>query len=138
MQSINPSETQLQQLMELTDDGKPLVMINCLRYHEQAQYPAEKDITPISGKQAFQCYGEQSYSYVSALGGRLVWMGAVVHSLIAPEDEHWDDIVMVQWPNLTAFKALMDNSEYHAAAYHRDAALADSRLTIVRSQFVDF
>ncbi|NRB40330.1 MAG: DUF1330 domain-containing protein [Pseudomonadales bacterium] len=138
MPSIDPSETQMQQLMELTEDGKPLVMINCLRYNEKSQYSADSDIEPSSGKQAFQRYGEESFPYISALGGKLVWMGAVIQSLIAPEGEQWDDIVMVQWPNLAAFKALMDNSDYLALSHHRDAALADSRLIITCSQFVDF
>lgn len=138
MPSIEPTETQMEQLTELADDGKPLVMINCLRYNEKSQYPEDSDIEPTTGKKAFQRYGEESFPFISALGGKPVWMGAVIQSLIAPEGEKWDDIVMVQWPNLEAFKALMNNNEYLALSHHRDAALADSRLIITCSQFVDF
>ena len=43
-------------------------------------------------------------------------------------DEQWDDILLVSYPSKEAFLAMIGDSDYQAAAEHRSAALADSRL----------
>lgn len=43
-------------------------------------------------------------------------MGQVALSLIAPQDEQWDDVVLVQYPSRAAFLGMLQLEEYKAAA----------------------
>ena len=40
---------------------------------------------------------------VAEVGGKILWMGAVKTSVIAPEGEEWDDAILVQYPSRAAF-----------------------------------
>lgn len=136
--SIVPNECQFQQLMELNPAAGPLVMINCLRYLDTAQYPDDKGEPACSGRDAYQRYAELAFPSVMKLGAKPVWMAEVLHCFVAPDQEQWDDIILIQWPSLDTFKQLMSDEDYHQISYHRDAALADSRLIIARTQLADF
>ena len=54
--------------------------------------------------------------------------GASAGSLIAPPDESWDQIVLVRYPSIDAFMAMIESTEYKGVVRHRTAALKDSRL----------
>ena len=58
----------------------------------------------------------------------MLWMGAARFTLIGPDDERWDDAVLVEYPTKQAFLEMVMKPEYQASAVHRTAALADSRL----------
>ena len=49
-------------------------------------------------------------------------------SLIAPEEEEWDDVVLVEYPSRDAFVKMVESAEYQAVSPHRTAGLLDSRL----------
>lgn len=138
MTSLQPSARQLDQLLALDPSMGPVAMINMLKYRESADYGDRVDEKPCSGRDAYGRYSESAFPIVAELEGKPVWMSTVEHVFIAPEEEHWDDVVIVQWPTLLAFQKLMQRPDYHAIAFHRDAALADSRLIITKSQFADF
>lgn len=138
MNSLQPSALQFEQLLTLDPGMGPVTMINMLRYRESADYGDRVDENPCSGRDAYGRYSEAAFPIVVELQGKPVWMSTVEHVFIGPESEHWDDVVVVQWPTLAAFQKLMQRPDYHAIAFHRDAALADSRLIITQSQFVDF
>jgi len=128
MGAIEPTAAQIGALAALADDGSPIVMINLLRYLAQAAYPEGFEAEPCSGREAYRRYGEVALQRVAAAGGRIVWMGAVAATAIAPEGEQWDDVVLVEYPSPRAFLDMIAQPEYLAAAPHRTAALADSRL----------
>lgn len=138
MAAITPNPEQFETLQKIDPACGPVVMINLLRYRAEADYRDHPEEAPCSGREAYQRYSESAFPAVVALEGKPVWMAGVEHTFIAPEDEQWDDVVLVQWPNIAAFQKLMTDPNYHAIAYHRDAAVADSRLIITRTQFVDF
>lgn len=49
--------------------------------------------------------------------------------LVAPPDEQWDDIAIVEYPNFAAFRRVVESSDYKTEATpHRKAALEDWRL----------
>ena len=54
--------------------------------------------------------------------------GAGRASVIAPEGETWDEVLLVQYPFGQAFLNMVQMPDYQAATVHRTAALADSRL----------
>ena len=126
--SVEPSAGRIQGFVAAADDGAPLVMINLLRYRERAQYPPGSGADPCSGREAYQRYAAVALQKVASVGGRIVWMGQVAASVIAPEGEEWDDAVLVEYPSRKAFLAMIALPDYQAAAVHRTAALEDSRL----------
>ena len=131
MGTVEPTAEGLAALEGLEDDG-PLVMINLLRYRGQAAYPDGFAAEPCSGREADQRYGAVATRTVAEVGGSLVWLGAVRATVIAPEHETWDDAVLVQYPSRKAFLDMIARADYQAAAPHRTAALADSRLIACR------
>ena len=127
MGSVEPSPERVQELLEGADDG-PIVMINLLRYRAQADYPAGFAAEPCTGREAYGRYGAVAVQLVSAAGGRILWMGSVEATVIAPDGEQWDDAVLVDYPSRKAFVEMVSKPEYLAVAAHRTAALEDSRL----------
>ncbi|MCB1006421.1 MAG: DUF1330 domain-containing protein, partial [Acidimicrobiales bacterium] len=83
---------------------------------------------PISGREAYQRYSEGVLPIFAGIGGSIEMLGACHGTLIGPDDEEWDDIVLVRYPDTTAFVQMVSSPEYVAILGHRTAALADSRL----------
>jgi uncharacterized protein (DUF1330 family) len=107
----------------------PVVMINLLRYREQADYGDCTEFVPCSGRDAyFERYATVSSPLVLADGAKIQWMGSIIGNVIAPPDEKWDDILLVEYPSFASLQKLFENPEYQAAVIHRTAALSDSRL----------
>ena len=134
MPSINPSPEQLERFLKEIPADRPIVMLNLLRYREQANYPADFDAAPCSGEEAYQRYGAVAAERVASVGGRIVWSGSADLTLIGPADEEWDTVVLVEYPSTQAFAKMIAQPEYQAAAPHRTAALKDSRLVATASQ----
>ena len=134
MGSVEPSAEALRAFLDVPDDGSPVVMINLLRYREQAVYPEGFDAEPCSGREAYQRYGDAVMARLASVGARPLWMGSVAASVIAPEGERWDDAVLVQYPSRKAFLEMVSQPEYQAIVPHRTAALEDSRLIATRTQ----
>lgn len=127
---VEPTTEQLARFLA-DDPGGSVVMLNLLRYHEAADYSKVPDLapaTPISGREAYQRYSEGVLPILAGIGGSIEMLGACHGTLIGPEDEQWDDIVLVRYPDTTAFVSMVSSAEYVAIQGHRTAALADSRL----------
>ncbi|WP_428487735.1 hypothetical protein [Rhodopila sp.] len=107
----------------------PIVMLNMLRYREHADYGDRTDVAPCSGREAFLQRYSPLVRQIMGEGSRLVWLGHVLAPVVAPADEPWDDIALVEYPSFAAFRRLTEHPRYLAeAAFHRTAALEDSRL----------
>jgi uncharacterized protein (DUF1330 family) len=112
----------------------PLVMINLLKYRARAAYPAGFDATPCSGREAYERYGAVAVEKLAAVGARIVWIGGVDGCVIAPADESWDDVAVVQYPSRQAMLAMISMPDYQAAAVHRTAGLENTRLIATTTQ----
>ena len=133
MENIHPLPEQIKAFMEAPDDGEPVIMINLLKYREQAQYPDGMDVEPCTGREAYQRYGAAAADKLEAAGARAIWMGNVKGVVIGPSDEYWDDALLVEYPSRQAFFDMAMNKRYESASVHRTAALADSRLIAVKT-----
>jgi uncharacterized protein (DUF1330 family) len=131
---VEPRPERLRAFLEGGGDDSPVVMINLLRYRERAAYPEGCDAAPCSGGEAYQRYAAAAVGRIASVGGRVLWMGHVDLSLIAPEFEAWDDALLVEYPSRKAFVEMVSQPEYQAIAAHRTAALEDSRLIATRTQ----
>lgn len=125
--TIDPTRASIADLRELPQDA-PVVMLNLLRYRKQAAYPSSAEAAPCSGREAYRRYSRLAQQQVAAVGGEVLWLGAVQAHVIAPAAECWDDALLVRYPSVAAFLQMLAKPDYQAATVHRTAALEDSRL----------
>ncbi|MCW8126177.1 DUF1330 domain-containing protein [Microbulbifer halophilus] len=126
MKTIDPNPDRFAELQEELPQGQPVVMLNLLRFREQADY---KNGEPAcSGREAYRRYGEKAVAHLQGVGAKLVWHGNAKASVIAPPDEQWDEILLVRYPSVEKFVEMVTDPDYRELAKHRTAALEDARL----------
>jgi uncharacterized protein (DUF1330 family) len=116
----------------LPDDGSPLLMLNLLRFRERADYTGFPDEPARSGVEAYRVYIGLAMPIVENAAGRIVMMGKQLATLIAPNEERWDDMLLLEYPKRKPFIEAMRCEAYRKVSYHRTAALLDSRLIAFR------
>lgn len=109
-------------------EGQPVAIINLIKYKEWADYPSGTVSDRLTGKDAYNRYSELSLPFLNKVGGVPVWRGDFAANLIGPEDESWDEIIIVQYPDRSAFQQMMVDKGYLNIVFHRTAAVKDSRL----------
>ena len=102
-------------------DDQPVFMLNLLRFR------------PGRGREIyFNDYVTAFRAIVAARGIdgiAPIWTGDVAGFVAGPAGEAWDAALVVRYPSLAAFRAIVDSAEYRdTAAPHREAALLDWRL----------
>lgn len=108
-----------------------IVMLNLLRFREQADYSGSPDLAPeqpVSGADAYKKYMAHAGPILAKRGGELMFAGEAGHFFIGPHDERWDLALLVKYPSQDTFLAFTEDKEYLAGVGHRTAALEDSRL----------
>lgn len=120
--TIEPTADQMKTLFSSTDEG-PVVMLNLLRY-----LPIASDGSGRSGREAYNDYSAAVLPMVAARGGAILYFGSAGETVIGPDTEQWDDVVLVMYPSRAAFIDMTTSAEYLAIMGDRTAALADSRL----------
>ncbi|WP_111656160.1 DUF1330 domain-containing protein [Isoalcanivorax indicus] len=128
MPTIDPDPKRLPELLASLPQDTPVVMLNLLRFRDQARYGEGASEPARSGRQAYGEYSKTALRKVQGVGGELVWMGRTRASLIAPEGEQWDEVLLVRYPSAAAFASMLADPEYQAATRHRTAALEEARL----------
>lgn len=126
---IEPSNQQFMQFIT-EDPGVAPVMLYLLRYREIADYSASPDLDPgrpVTGREAYATFSEVALPLLDGVGGTIEMAGRCHGTLIGPDDETWDDILLLRFPSSAAFVQLVSSPEYLAVEGHRIAALADSR-----------
>ncbi len=111
-------------------DGE-VVMLNLLRFREQADYSRSPELAPdepISGRDAYHRYEANTLPLLQAAGGEVVYYADGGDPLIGPSDERWDLVLLVRYPSPEVFLSFTSDADYLAGVGHRTAALEDSRL----------
>ena len=106
-------------------DQRPLNMLNLVSVHKEVEYP-NGEVVP--GVEAYKRYGRLSFPIFERLGGKIVWRGEMLCSLIGPSEEKWDFCFIAEYPNADAFVSMVKDPDYRAAMKHRQIAVRDSRL----------
>ena len=109
-------------------DGQAFAIINLLSYKEWAEYPQGTVTEKLTGSEAYERYSELSVPLVNKVGGVPMWRSDFGVNLIGPADEHWDELLIMQYPARSAFERMLSDPEYLAIVFHRTAAVNDSRL----------
>ena len=99
----------------------PIHMLNLLRFHPDGG--RERWFTSYIG--AFRAISADMG--IEGIGP--VWNGAGRGTVAGPEGEAWDAIVLVHYPSIGAFRAIVESERYRTeAAPHREASVVDWRL----------
>ncbi len=125
-----PTEDALAKFASLPDD-EIIHMINFLGFREKANYPPEHEHAEKgwTGRRAYEEYIKLLGPIFQRIGARVVWRGAFQSTLIGSAEEHWDDVLIAEYPNSKVFMEMVfSDPEYQAAGVNRLAALSDTRL----------
>lgn len=126
--SVVPDREDFPAALNELPKGIPIVMLNLLRFKDEAEYPKNHPHPPCSGAEAYDRYSRALEKYVADAGGEVLSYGKALSPLIAPDGEDWDVMLLVRYPSADAFMWMMSAPGYHEATAHRTAALVDSRL----------
>ncbi len=96
--SIYPTPEQVQKLVAGPQD-QPVVMINLLRFKQQADGPEEG----MSGEEAYRRYGIKMREFVESKGGRFIWIGRIDSQVIGEGGEGFHAAGLVEYPSRKAF-----------------------------------
>lgn len=114
----------------------PITMVNLVRFKRQADYGDKTDEVPCSGEEAYMVrYALNFGRVVARLGlsgvsvGVPVFLGVAHAHIVAPREEKWDMVLLVEYPSIATFRLIAESKEYEEECeHHRLAALENWRL----------
>lgn len=121
---VDPERDQFEAFKALPRDA-PIMMLNLVAFHDEAQYP---DGHRATGAEAYAAYGRESAPVFKRVGGEILWRGRPEVMLIGPPDKRWDLAFVARYPTASAFLEMVTDPVYREAVKHRQAAVLDSRL----------
>ena len=134
IRTVDPTPESFRALKRDVPPSIPVVMVNLLRYRDQAAYPAGSEHTPCTGREAYARYSKHALAAIQEAGGRVVFRGVPLSFPIGPPDERWDEALVVNYPSIEVFFSTIMAPDYQAQAVHRSAALEDARLMCVEAR----
>ncbi len=114
--------------LENCDLSQPVGMLNLLKFRDRAEYPAQRDEPPRTGREAYRVYAALAFPLIEALGAKPILSQM---AWFVGDPAEWDMAFVVQYQRASDILEMLGKPEYHAIEYHRDAALADSRLLMM-------
>ncbi|KEQ04806.1 DUF1330 domain-containing protein [Pseudorhizobium pelagicum] len=96
-----------------TNDDTAIVMLNLLRFD------------PDGGRERHLEYLKMAEPILDRFGAKILFRGDGLPVLTVGDTQGWDAVLLVQYPNRTAFKAMVDDPEYQAAFQVGKSALRD-------------
>ncbi len=103
------------------DHEGPVVMLNVLKFKDRATGEASSG---GSGSDAYARYGADVTKLVEATGGRILYFGPVISTLIGTDDDDYDAVALVEYPSRDAFIEMASSQSYSEVAKNRSAGLA--------------
>lgn len=120
---VEPTDDQLQTFTAL-DQTQPIAMVNLLKFREDAVYADGRDAKGMSGAAAYGLYSQVAMAKIAEVGGRMFWAAPTAQTFIGTENDDWDMVAIVRYPNRAAFLKMVAMPDYQAASVHREAGLA--------------
>jgi len=119
--ALYPTRERLGEL--LGDSGtEPIVMLNLLRFRARAEYPDGRK-TELTGRQAYNIYGEAMRKVVEREGGKFLFGAEVKSLVIGMVEELWDVAALVEYPSSASFARIASSPEVAEIGVHRAAGL---------------
>ena len=124
--SIDPTADQVRALRDRGPAG-PITMVNLLKFRAQAQYAPDSGEPPCSGRDAYARYTHAFSVTVGAVSqAQILFEGPVGQVFIGDagtREADWDAVLIVRYPSVKHFLAMMADPTYRDALQHRYAGL---------------
>lgn len=134
MKAIEIKEQNMSAAEAIIPVNSPLFMLNLLRFKQEATYTEQfKNLAKCTGREAyFNRYIPIFLELASANKDiKPHFFGKILAGLILDENEKWDNLGLIGYPNFKSFKDLLDSETYKAKALpHRLAAIEDYKLLV--------
>src|SRR3954468_8001114 len=100
--AVNPTAEQIGALQQIagSDADGPLVMLNLNTYRERAAYvgdPPGGVAADVSGRSAYERYGEVALRVLGRVGGEIIWHAAATLSVIGDDGDGCDEVIAVRY-----------------------------------------
>lgn len=118
-------------IIQATPPGTAVEMLNLVRFHARAIYPADHPDAAMgrSGAEAYAEFGRITRPALLRVGGSISWRGTDALAFVGqPRDSVWDMAFIARYPDAGAFLALIRSEELARALVHRDAGVAENRI----------
>lgn len=113
-------------------ENTPIYMLNLVKLHAAAQYPASSAMPACTGAQAYLTRYIPAFRKIAHDLGDIaepIYAGHEPVNVIALPGESWDLVALVKYRDVEAFKAVTRSQEYkETAAPHREAAIKEWKL----------
>lgn len=94
----------------------PLVMVNIMKFKTQTA-------DDKSGKEEYSIYGKKIAPLLAKAGGRVIWAGNSMKTVIGDYTTQPDYFAIVYYPSKEAFIKMTTSKEYEAIQHHRHSSL---------------
>ena len=112
---VSPTDAQLAKL-QAYPHNTPLVMLNILKFKAQTS-------TNETGQEVYARYLKNAIPFAEKAGAKVIWKGQVYNTVIGNSDNQPHMILLVEYPTVNHFFALVSNPEYQKIAGDRSIAL---------------
>jgi uncharacterized protein (DUF1330 family) len=113
--AVDPRGADLKRLLA-EDHGGPVVMLNLLRFAE-------------GGAESYQEYARHlRETFLPRYGGEILYAGTGSTALVAEDGQSWDAVVVVRYPDRTAFSRMVADPGYQEVTRLRTEALTEAVL----------
>ncbi|WP_228289111.1 DUF1330 domain-containing protein [Marinobacter salinisoli] len=104
MSALNAYPQSLQKVLAETPKDQPVVMLNLKQFVEDSRQPAGAE---RPARDPIKACIQKASDCVRAVGAEVVWWGSGADALVAPPEESWDQVVLVRYPSIDAYLALI-------------------------------
>jgi uncharacterized protein (DUF1330 family) len=113
--AVDPRGADLKRLLA-EDPGGPVVMLNLLRFAD-------------GGVESYREYARHlRETFLPRYGGEILYAGTGSTALVAEDGQSWDAVVVVRYPDRTAFSRMVADPGYQEVTRLRTAALTEAVL----------
>mgnify|MGYP006075702213 CR=1 FL=1 len=105
------------------DDGKPIYMVNLLKFKDKAEYRDGRE-TDLTGEEAYALYSTEVRELLQEFGGGGTFSGEVRRLMLGEVEELWDKVAIAMYPSRTAMLQMMQSEKMKEIGVHRYAGLA--------------
>lgn len=126
LNALEPTAEQIKAFLAGHEDGKPVYMLNLLKFKDKATY---KDGEDISGRQAYARYAKALTKMVEGREGFGAIFGGNANAwMIGQGEGEWDAVGIFTYPDAKTMFATVSSEEYRKIHKHRRAGLAGQLL----------
>ena len=118
---LSPSEEQVE--VFLTPLGRPIHMLNLLKFRENASYPDGKD-RHLSGREAYARYTKEVAKILHEMGGKIEFVADISRLMLGEVEELWDAVAIASYPSRETMLKMIQSDDYQSIHIHREAGLA--------------